>query len=117
MIQQSELTEEDQSIIQQEFNGTIFITKLLVLRGLILHSPMGHPSRDTAQPSSSGKGEGRIPLTIVCRQSELTEEDQSIIQQEFNGTIFITKLLVLRGLFAHWTPFARYGTAIKQREG
>jgi hypothetical protein len=35
------------------------------------------------------------------QQSELTEEDQSIIQQEFNGTIFITKLLVLRGLFAH----------------
>lgn len=35
------------------------------------------------------------------QQSELTEEDQSIIQQEFNGTIFITHLLVLRGLFAH----------------
>ncbi|CAG8327264.1 unnamed protein product [Penicillium nalgiovense] len=35
------------------------------------------------------------------QQSDLTEEDQAIIQQEFNGSIFITKLLALRGLFAH----------------
>ncbi|KGO72346.1 Protein of unknown function DUF3645 [Penicillium expansum] len=45
----------------------------------------------------------RVKKSVLrfIEHSELTKEDDSIIQKEFDVSIFITKLLVLRGLFAH----------------
>ncbi|CAI7605762.1 unnamed protein product [Penicillium glandicola] len=57
----------------------------------------GIPGLPFTQWTSRVKGS----VLRFIEHSEPTKEDESIIQEEFNGSIFITKLLVLRGLFAH----------------
>ncbi|KAJ5680695.1 hypothetical protein N7536_011834 [Penicillium majusculum] len=45
----------------------------------------------------------RVKSSVLrfIEHSELTTEDESVIREEFDESIFFTKLLVLRGLFAH----------------
>lgn len=45
----------------------------------------------------------RVKSSVLrfIEHSELTKEDESVIREEFSDSIFLTKLLVLRGLFAH----------------